>query len=295
MHPTDVPTQTCPNCGWSLDESPPPFCPGCGQDVRIKPPTVGEFLQQFGGAYLSTEGALWRTLKLLFTQPGELTKQYLNGRRKHYVLPLRLYLTLSVVALLLVRTLSHVSPLNGTDDPALEAALRSDKPTAVLNFSGSQAGLRQGQLVCERMPRWVCERVGQQMRADPPGFLLKVKRANERVLANGSIIMLVLLPLFTIGLRVAYADRRLVYAEHLVFALHLHAFWACALLLLLADWLPLTVLAMAIMVVYTLLAERRVYGGRWWARLARGLLLGLYYWGLLAVAAPVAVLVSVVW
>ncbi len=277
-----------------MEASPPPFCPGCGQEVRFKPPSVGEFLQQFGGAYLSTEGALWRTLKLLFTQPGELTKQYLNGRRKHYVLPLRLYLTLSVVALLLVRVLGQVDPLTGADDPALEAALRSGKPTAVLNIQGSKAGLREGVLVCERMPRWLCVRVGEQLRADPPGFLLKVKQAKQRVLANWSIVMLVLLPLFTIGLRVAYANRGLVYAEHLVFALHLHSFWACMLLLLLADWLPLTSLAICIMVAYTLLAERRVYGGRWWARLARGIPLALYYWGLLAVAGPLAVLVSVV-
>lgn len=269
MHPIEARAQPCRNCGWPLDASPPPFCPGCGQEVRFKPPTVGEFLQQFGGAYLSTEGALWRTLKLLFTQPGELTKQYLNGRRKHYVLPLRLYLTLSVVALLLVRALGQVAPLTGADDPALEAALRSGKPTAVLNFHGSQTGMREGVLVCERMPRWVCERVGDQLRADPPGFLLKVKQANQRVLANWSIVMLVLLPLFAIGLRVVFANRGLGYAEHLVFALHLHAFWACALLLLLADWLPLTLLAVGIMLAYTLMAGRRVYGGRWWASLAR--------------------------
>jgi hypothetical protein len=262
--------------------------------VRLKPPTVSEFLQQFGGAYLSTEGALWRTLKLLFTQPGELTKQYLNGRRKHYVLPLRLYLTLSVVALLLARFVAQVAPLTGADNPALDAALPNGKPTAVLNLYGSQVGIREGLLVCERMPRQVCERVGEHLRVDPTGFLLKVKQANQRLLANWSIVMLVLLPLFTIGLRVVYANRGLVYAEHLVFALHLHAFWACVLLLLLADWLPLTLLAVGIMVIYTLLAERRVYGGRWWARLARGIPLSLYYWGLLAAAVPAAVLVSVV-
>ena len=293
MHPLEAHEQVCRNCGWSLNKYPPPFCPGCGQEVRFKPPTVGEFLQQFGGAYLSTEGALWRTLKLLFTQPGELTKQYLNGRRKHYVLPLRLYLTLSVVALLLVRVLGQVSPLTGADAPALEAALRSGKPTAVLNFHGRQTGMRDGVLVCEGMPRWVCDRVGDQIRTDPSGFLSKVKQANQRVLANWSIVMLVLLPLFTLGLRVVYANRGLVYAEHLVFALHLHAFWACALLLLLVDRLPLTLLSIGIMVAYTLLAERRVYGGRWWARLARGSALALYYWGLLAVAGPIALLLSV--
>jgi Protein of unknown function (DUF3667) len=295
MHPLEDSAQTCRNCGWPLGTRPPPCCPGCGQEVRVKPPTVGEFLQQFGGAYLSTEGALWRTLKLLFTRPGALTTEYLNGRRKHYVLPLRLYLTLSVIALLLVRVLGEVSAFAGADNPELESALRSGKPTAVLSFYGGKAGMRDGVLVCERMPQWVCERIGLMLRADPSGFLAKVKQANQRVLANWSIVMLVLLPLFTVGLRVVYANRGLVYAEHLVFALHLHAFWACMLLLLLADWLPLTWLAIGIVVAYTLLAERRVYGGRWWARLARGVLLSLYYWGLLALAVPLAGLVSLLW
>ncbi len=53
----------------------------------MRPPTLVEFAQQFGGAYLATEGALWRTLRLLLTRPGELTRRYLAGQRKHYVLP----------------------------------------------------------------------------------------------------------------------------------------------------------------------------------------------------------------
>ena len=56
---------------------------------------MGELAQQFGGAYFSTEGALWRTLKLLLTRPGELTVRYLAGQRKHFVLPLRLTLSIS--------------------------------------------------------------------------------------------------------------------------------------------------------------------------------------------------------
>jgi len=52
-----------------------------------------ELAQQFGGADLSTEGACWHTLKLLLTRPGELTAQYLAGRRKYPVLPLRLCLS----------------------------------------------------------------------------------------------------------------------------------------------------------------------------------------------------------
>ncbi len=90
----------CLNCGASFAAPRPKFCPSCGQETTVRPPTLGEFAQQFGGAYFSTEGALWRTLALLLFKPGELTRQYLAGRRKHYVLPLRLYLTVSVVVLL---------------------------------------------------------------------------------------------------------------------------------------------------------------------------------------------------
>jgi hypothetical protein len=66
----------CRNCGAALASPPPPFCAQCGQETHLRPPTLREFAQQFGGAYLSTEGALWRSLKLLVTRPGALT-----GRR----------------------------------------------------------------------------------------------------------------------------------------------------------------------------------------------------------------------
>ena len=76
------------------------FCPECGQETDVAPPRLREFLQQFGGAYLSTEGALWRTLKLLLFKSGELTARYLAGQRKHHMLPLRLYPTISLLTLL---------------------------------------------------------------------------------------------------------------------------------------------------------------------------------------------------
>ena len=44
-----------------------------------------------------------RTLRTLFGRPGELTRQYLAGRRQHYTPPLRLYL---VVSLLFFLTMS---------------------------------------------------------------------------------------------------------------------------------------------------------------------------------------------
>jgi hypothetical protein len=56
----------CTNCETPLAESLPHFCPECGQDTNLNPPT----------------------LKMLLSRLGELTAQYLTGRRHQYVLTL---------------------------------------------------------------------------------------------------------------------------------------------------------------------------------------------------------------
>jgi hypothetical protein len=57
-----------------------------------------------------------------------------------------------------------------------------------------------------------------------------------------------------------------------VFALHLHAAWFVLLpWLLLPSWVQPVVLALGL--AYLVLAQRRVYGGRWWALLMRTALL----------------------
>jgi hypothetical protein len=88
--------------------------------------------------------------------------------------------------------------------------------------------------------------------------------------------MFVLVPVSALLLRLAWARRPWHYAEHLVFALHLHAFWFLALAVAVHGprWLaPVAALAMPL---YAVLAARRVYGGRWWALGLRvlGVLLG---------------------
>ena len=60
-------------------------------------PTLGEFVHEAAGEFLHWDGKLATTFRLLFTQPGELTREYLAGRRASYLSPLRLYLTCSVL------------------------------------------------------------------------------------------------------------------------------------------------------------------------------------------------------
>ena len=264
------------NLGQTLDQTRPRFCPHCGQETNVRAPRLGEFIQQFGGAYFATEGALWRTLWLLLLKPGELTARYLAGQRKHYVLPLRLYLTISVFVLLLLRATSTLQlevPAAADGGAAQTAAARN----LTVGVGGGRAGLKDGVFFCHDLPAWVCKRIQRRIDIDPKAWLGQVEQFKERFIANLGGALFVLLPAFALGLKIVYLNRRLHYTEHLVFALHVHAFWFVALALTLAgqDWLTLP--ALLAVPVYTLMAMKRVYGGRRWARLLRAGAVALLY------------------
>lgn len=271
----------CLNCGAALAEPRPRFCGACGQETNLRAPRLGEFLQQFGGAYFATEGALWRSLKLLLTQPGELTAQYLAGRRKHYVLPLRLYLSISLLVLLLVRLLASGDV---KIDPKSQAEMTREKSSMTISIAGGRAGLRDGVFYCENLPIWVCNRVQRRIDFDPKKLNSEVEGIKDRFLTNLGGAMFLLLPSFALALKLVYWNRALRYTEHLVFALHVHTAWFLALALVMLEVNWLSGLAMTAVPVYTLLALRRVYGGRWWPRLLRAAVLSLLYGLLLALA-----------
>jgi hypothetical protein len=272
-------TSSCLNCFEALPPHEARFCPHCGQETNPRPPTIGEFIQQFGGAFVSTEGALWRTLKVLLLAPGELTRRYLAGQRRHFVLPLRLYLTTSVIVLLLVRGAS----LLGLEPVTVNANF--DRPKQLnLELGVGRAGLRDGTFFCEDLPAWLCHRLELRLDTDPKRLSYEAGRIGDRLIANLGVAMFVLLPIFAALTFVAWLNRRLRYTEHLVFALHVHAFWFVAIALTLPGIGWLSVLAFAAIPVYTLLAMRRVFGGRLAPRLLRALFVSLLYTAALALA-----------
>ena len=263
----------CPNCTARLVAPRPKFCPECGQETWVTPPSLGEFAQQFGGAYLSTEGALWRTLRLLLLKPGELTRQYLAGRRKHYVLPLRLYLTISLVVLLLLRTVGGGVQVEFS--PNLPVRQLNGKPNMALLFGS--AGLKDGVFFCHSLPDWACARMQRRLDHEPAALADQLAQVKERFVDHIGAAMFVLLPGFAFWMWLAYFNRRMRYTEHLVFALHVHAFWFFALALTLPEWIWLSAPAFIAVPWYTFAAMRRVYGGRLWPRLLRGTLVALLY------------------
>ncbi|WP_036517776.1 DUF3667 domain-containing protein [Nevskia soli] len=91
-----IPTVTaqCQDCGAPISGN---YCSNCGQETRIETPTVRQFVHELMDQYVAVEGKLGRTLRVLLTRPGQLTLDYVEGRRQRYVRPLKLYVSVSVV------------------------------------------------------------------------------------------------------------------------------------------------------------------------------------------------------
>ncbi|MFY7865793.1 DUF3667 domain-containing protein [Roseateles sp.] len=270
----------CANCGERFAVPKPNYCGACGQESNLRPPGLMEFIQQLGGAYISTEGALWRTLWRLLLQPGQLTKEYLAGRRKHYVLPLRLYLTISVLALLSLRLMTSAQiedqapQLRGAGGASsIELKTGEQANIQIGGLGGYRAGLKDGVFFCEQLPATMCKRLERRLTLDQVGMAQELLQLSERALNNLGATLFVLLPCFAIWLKLLFLDRRMYYTEHMVFALHLHAFWFAMLLLLLIDWPPLSAAAGLASAVYPVIALHRVYQTPWWSTLLRAFVL----------------------
>jgi hypothetical protein len=123
--------------------------------------------------------------------------------------------------------------------------------------------------------------------------------------------LFVLLPLFALMLKLAYVFRRRLYMEHLIVALHSHAFLCLAILMqvLLAmaedavAGSPVAVGALDLaeaalwvwMPLYLLLMQKRVYRQGWPMTVLKYCVLGLCYTVLLSLGAAFTMLAGLVW
>ena len=83
----------CLNCGTPLQGA---FCAACGQRAVPPNPTVRELAGDAWHELSGYDGRIMSTIRGL-VRPGFLTREYLAGRRAHYLPPLRVYLILSVI------------------------------------------------------------------------------------------------------------------------------------------------------------------------------------------------------
>ena len=85
---------SCANCGTALNG---PFCSNCGQKASDLQRPIWWILGEFLDAVFSYDSRTFRTLWLLFAEPGEFTRRYIVGQRASMLPPFRLFVIATVV------------------------------------------------------------------------------------------------------------------------------------------------------------------------------------------------------
>jgi len=271
----------CKNCGAALSGA---FCANCGQRADVHVPSTTELVHEAFEGITHSDSRLWRTLRLLWLKPGKLTLEFVAGRRESYLPPFRLYLVMSVVLFLVA---SFIHPSETAEIIHIDQQEREAHETPEHICAEISANIFEN-----FYPAWQTK-----LRH---GCLTTVSDRGESVLhvvwSTLPKAMFIFLPLIALLHMLVYWWPRVRYAEHLLFFIHLHAFYfsLIAAVLLLEDVLvlaprltlpvdSLTSLLGWAMAIYTVLALKKVFARSWINTLIKAFGLLIVYSVLLAV------------
>jgi hypothetical protein len=225
----------CPNCG---SEHGGEFCNVCGQsNVDLRVP-IGGLVREAAEEALGLDSRLRHTLVPFFLKPGAITSDYLSGRRVRYTSPLKMYLVAAALFF-------FAFTLHPNEGPSFQ----QDRPKLATGSAGEGRISRYFSERARKLDTMGREEARKQLTANMANMLPKA--------------LIVLLPIFALLLKVFWHKR--YFAEHLIFALHYHAFAlivlaACGFLSGKAGDAANSV-GLVLCFVYLFVALRRVYGG----------------------------------
>jgi hypothetical protein len=254
------------------------FCVNCSQAADVHVPSTVELLHEMLEGLTHSDSRLWRTLKLLWFKPGRLTEEFVAGRRVAYLPPFRLYLILSIVFFLIASFVHPSGQVIQFDDASTPGAASSAQ-----RVTGCQDA---NFITFTRDPKWnarfqrAClEAVREQGKALWPVVVSTAPKA-----------MFIFLPLIAFLHMLLYWRPRYRYAEHLLFFIHLHAFFfSVAIVMICAiiaadSWPKLAGMSDGLETVlgwwaaiYALFALRRVFRRGWLGTLFKAVVLFFVY------------------
>jgi len=228
----------CTNCDSPGAEV---FCPRCGEKQPDRDDlTIGHFTHDVVHELVHLDSKLFGTLRLLLLKPGQLTADYFAGRKRRYIAPLRLFLTLFALQFIVY---SFYKP----------AALYTVDSFARMDPNGRFEGLLERLATKRRMP-------------------LDVYKERVDAKWHKAISVVQLGNILAIALVLKILHRRRYLVEHLVFAAHFLAFSYVVSVLVWPLYAiyglnrgalqqSLSFASIAVLLVYLYFGQRRVYGG----------------------------------
>lgn len=176
--------RACKSCGQPFAGR---YCPNCGEKVVL--PEDHALLRLAGGLSSQTCRKLSRSLWLLLWKPGFLAKEYIEGRRRPYVHAKTLFLTANIIYLVYM-------PFDG-----LNVSLQTQMDE---------------ELYSPLVRRMIARRV------DAVGMTVEefADMYDPHVRTMSKLLLVELVPIFTLLFALQFRDRAALFFDHFVFALY---------------------------------------------------------------------------
>ena len=241
----------CTNCGETGVRN---YCPACGETrPGHADMSLGHFIGHAFHELVHLDSKIFKSFLYLITRPGFLTAEYFDGRKKRYITPVRIYITLFALSLFAYSVRSSVSVW---DFQKFLEADATGRGTAAIERLVAGSGTTSAAFV---------ERVNSQW---------------HKLITLTQFVNIAMLAL---ALQLLYWRSRRYFVEHMVFSLHLQSAFLLLALLAWPLWWATSVeftqpgnygFALCMMVLHaviTVLAVRRFYRQDTLRTVAKGL------------------------
>jgi hypothetical protein len=306
--------KTCLNCGTAplIDT----YCHHCGQENVEPRQTLWHLIVHFFNDVTHFDGKFFSSMKLLLFRPGFLSSEYVKGRRKKYLDPIRMYLFISAAFFFLlysvskpqqkvsmrdVREMRYIDSLRkaeATIDGFQFQIINDEHLSKDVSILNTRDQIKHGErhydsaqrsLPASERDSWLKNQINKRMTgvyqtydANPYNF---VPNAIDIFWKSLSKIFFISLPIFAFYLFLLFIRRRKqwTYVSHAIFSLHYYCVSFIFLLAIVLAW-EISYSALAItaavvvtgLLVYLFIAMLRYYRQHWAKTLLKFFLLSFF-------------------
>ncbi|TAJ10747.1 DUF3667 domain-containing protein [Marinilabiliaceae bacterium JC017] len=242
---------TCKNCDTRFSGK---FCPNCGQSVKEIQQPISFLIIDFVGTMMAFDARLFKTLAAVLLKPGQLTADFLAGKRARYMPPFRFYVFISFVMFLLISNITSSSikesgyrsddlvDVADMDPQALADSIKNSTDSVYVSIRMELDGVSDSLDVAqETIPgmegiRKGFETVKKSITDDDDIAGNSVMERRIKKIMNYpelymnklyqylSWALFILMPLFACLLWLAFRRSQSLYIGHLIFSINIHSF-----------------------------------------------------------------------
>ena len=248
------PLAACSSCAAPLQGR---FCHACGEKTfDPRDHSVKYFLGELLRTFTHLDSKFLQSLRLLFVQPGLLTREYLSGRKKRHTKPLAIFIIANVVFFL--------------------------SQTWLINLNSFDTRLIS-QMHWQPYSSWIKPWVEEKIVQAGLDFAAYERLFDAKSEHLGKTLVIFQIPVWALLVQVLHFGSRRYYFDHLIFATHYYAFMlylnilvAIAMFIfikLAGTGYNLEIPFVLVLIVYLFFALRQVYQQRKVAASLKGILL----------------------